>query len=106
KAWKTLRGKATDTQTGVKSVVLKAVEKRGGSWFGYNAATHTWVKAGSKAKAFSRSKAFVLTANAQDQWTARLAMLRQCTLVYKVRASDQVHNLSVTVAHKASLTRA
>src|SRR4051794_1370911 len=106
KAWKTLRGKATDAQTGVKSVRLKAVEKRGGAWFGYNPVTHTWVKAGSKAKAFSRSKAFTLITNAQDQWAAKLAKLRQGTLVYRVRATDQVNNLSVTVAHKARLTRA
>jgi hypothetical protein len=104
KAWKTLRGKATDAQTGVKSVRLKAVEKRGGSWFGYKAATHTWVKARSKAKAFSRAGAFTLKANARHQWTAKVAKLRKGTLVYKVRATDQVHNTS-GVTHKARLTR-
>jgi hypothetical protein len=104
-AWKTLRGKATDAETGVKSVWLKAVEKRGTSWFGYNAATHKWVKSASKAKAFSRAKAFTRTTNAQDQWTAKLAKLRKGTLVYKVRATDHVKNRSTTVTHKADLTK-
>src|SRR5207342_996651 len=58
KAWKTLRGKATDAGTGVKSVWLKAVEKRKAGWFGYNAATHTWVKAATKTKAFKKAKPF------------------------------------------------
>ena len=104
KAWKTLRGKATDAQTGVKRVWLKAVEKRHGSWFGYNAVTHRWSKAATKAKAFSRTKAFTRTTNAQHQWAAKLTKLRQGTLVYKVWATDAVKNRSATVTHKASLS--
>lgn len=105
KAWKTLRGKATDAQTGVKSVWLKAVEKRGAAWFGYNANTHVWVKAASKAKAFKKAKAFHRTTNAQHQWKAKLAKLRAGTLVYKVRATDQVGNRSKTLTHTAKLTK-
>jgi hypothetical protein len=105
KAWKTLRGKATDAETGVKSVWLKAVEKRGAAWYGYNATTHTWVKAKSKAKAFGKAKAFTLTTNVQHQWSAKLAKLRKGTLVYKVRATDQVNNVSATVTHTARLTK-
>ena len=105
KAWKTLHGKATDAQTGVKSVWLKAVEKRGGSWFGYNAVRHAWVKAATKAKAFSRGKAFTLATNARHRWAAKLSKLRKGTLVYKVRATDQVKNRSATVTHRASLSR-
>jgi hypothetical protein len=105
KAWRTLRGKATDTGTGVKSVRLKAVEKRGGTWFGYNAVKGSWVKAGDRAKAFTRSKASTLTTNARHRWAAKLIKLRKGTLVYKVRAADQVHNRSVTMTHKTTLTR-
>lgn len=105
RAWKTLRGKATDTQTGVKRVWLKAVEKRGGTWFGYNAATHTWLKAATKAKAFSRSKAFRLKTDDRHRWAAKLAKLRKGILVYKVRAIDQVKNRSVTLTHRARLTK-
>jgi hypothetical protein len=105
RAWRTLRGKATDAETAVATVTLRAVEKRGGSWFGYNAAGHRWVKAGSKAKAFSRATPFVLTTDARHRWAARLARLRKGTLVYKVRATDVAGNRSATVTHRATLTR-
>ncbi len=105
KAWKTLRGKATDAGTGVKSVWLKAVEKRKAGWFGYNAATHTWVKAATKTKAFKKAKPFTRTTNAQHRWTAKLAKLAKGTLVYKVRATDMVGNRSATVTRTAKLTK-
>lgn len=105
RAWKVLRGKATDAQTGVKSVWVKAVEKRGTAWFGYNATTHAWVKAVSKRKAFAKAHAFSLTTNTRHRWSARLAKLRRGTLVYKVRATDNVGNRSATLTHKATLTK-
>jgi hypothetical protein len=105
KAWRTLRGKATDAGTGVKSVWLKAVEKRGAAWYGYNATTHAWAKAKTKTKAFSKAKAFSLTTNARHQWAAKLVKLRKGTLVYKVRATDQVNNTSAILTRTARLTR-
>jgi hypothetical protein len=106
KAWRTLRGKATDRAgTGVKSVWLKAVEKRRAGWFGYNAATHTWAKAATKTKAFKKAKPFTRTTNAQHRWTAKLAKLAKGTLVYKVRATDMVGNRSATVTRTAKLTK-
>jgi 5'-nucleotidase len=103
-AWKTVRGKATDAQTGVKSVWLKAVEKRGAAWYGYNATTHAWVKAASKAKAFKKAKAFNRTTNDLGRWTAKLGHLKKGTLVLKVRATDHVHNRS-TLTRQATLTK-
>jgi hypothetical protein len=105
KAWKTLRGTATDAETGVKSVWLKAVEKRRAGWFGYNAATHTWVKTATKTKAFKKAKPFHRTTNAQHRWTAKLAKLAKGTLVYKVHATDMVGNRSATVTRTAKLTK-
>jgi hypothetical protein len=106
KAWTTLKGKATDTAgTGVKIVKLNAVEKRGTKWFGYRPATKTWVKAGTKAKAFARSRAFRLTTGTRHLWSAHLAGLRKGTLVYKVSAVDMVNNASKTITHKATLTK-
>jgi hypothetical protein len=104
-AWKTLRGTATDAGTGVKSVSLKAVEKRGRAWYGYHAKTHRWVKAATKAKAFAKSTKVTAKVGAQHAWAAKLAHLHQGTLVYKVWATDQVTNRSATVTHHASLTR-
>ncbi len=106
KAWTTLRGKATDTNgSGVKVVSLRAVEKRGTVWYGYQATTKRWVKAATMAKAFAKSRAFSLTTSATHAWSGKLAGLRKGTLVYKVRANDNVGNLSALVTHKASLTQ-
>jgi hypothetical protein len=104
KAWKTLHGKATDAGTGVKSVSVKAVEKRGRTWYAYNAATTTWVKAATKAKALAKTKAIVSTPNARHRWSAKLVGLRKGTLIVKVRATDHVKNRSVVLSRKASLT--
>jgi hypothetical protein len=106
KAWRTLKGKATDTAgTGVKNVSLRAVEKRGTTWFGYRPATRTWVKAATKAGALKRSRAFTLTTGAHHRWSAHLTGLRKGTLVYKVSAVDRVHNASKKLSHRASLTK-
>jgi hypothetical protein len=100
-----LRGKVTDAGTGVKTVSVKAVEKRGKTWYGYHADIHRWLKAATKAKAFASSKTLTASINAEHRWAATLASLRTGTLVYKVWATDQVANRSVTLAHRASLTR-
>ena len=105
KAWKTLRGTATDAETGVASVWLKAVQKRGAAWYAFKATTHTWVKAATKAKAFTKATAFTRTTDTQHRWTAKLTKLRRGTLVYKVRATDMVGNRSTTLTHSAKLTR-
>jgi hypothetical protein len=106
KAWTTLRGKATDTNgTGVKVVSLRAVEKRGTAWYGYQATTKRWVKAATMAKAFARSRALSLHTSSTNVWAGKLAGLRKGTLVYKVKATDNVGNASAVLTHKASLTR-
>jgi hypothetical protein len=106
KAWKTLKGTATDEPgTGVKRVTLKAVEKRGTHWYGYRPATKTWVRAATKAAAFKKGRAFSLTTTAAHAWSAKLVGLRKGTLVYKVKAVDQVQNSSAKLTHKATLTK-
>jgi hypothetical protein len=105
RAWRTLRGTAVDHQTGVKRVSLKAVEKRHGAWFGYRVASHTWVKAATKSKAFATATSFALTTDSSHRWAAKLVGLARGTLVYKVWAVDQVGNRSATVTHSASLTQ-
>jgi hypothetical protein len=106
RAWKTLRGKATDLQTGVKKVSVRAVEKRGHVWYGYNASTHKWVKASSRVKAYSRSVAFSRSTDDRHRWSAKLARLRKGTLEYRVKAVDRVGNKSGTIVHRAKLTSA
>jgi hypothetical protein len=105
-AWKTLKGTATDTAgSGVKRVSVRAVEKRGTAWYAYRAGTKTWVKAASKAKAFAKSRALSLATTASHGWAGKLSGLREGTLVYKVKATDNVGNASAVVTHKATLTK-
>lgn len=106
RAFTTLKGKATDTGgTGVSKVTVKAIEKRGTAWYGYNATTKRWVKASTKAKAYSRARAAVVSTGARHLWTVKLSGLRKGTLVYKAFAKDLVKNKSATISHKATLTR-
>jgi hypothetical protein len=106
RAWKTLRGTASDTPgVGVKQVSLRAVEKRGTRWYAYKAATKTWVRAATKAKAFAKAGALAMTTSASHGWAGKLVGLKRGTLVYKVSATDQVANVSAVLTHKATLTR-
>jgi hypothetical protein len=106
RAFTTLKGKATDTGgTGVSKVTVKAVEKRGTAWYGYNAKTKRWVKASSKTRAYGRARAAVVSTGARHLWTVKLSGLRKGTLVYKAFARDRVKNKSATISHQATLTR-
>jgi hypothetical protein len=105
KAWKTLRGKATDTQTGVKNVRVRAIEQRGRTWYGYNATTKKWRKARTQAMAWGRSKPFSLKTDAHGLWSAKLVGLQKGNLVYQARAFDRVANHSPLLTQKAKLTR-
>ena len=106
KAWKTLRGTATDAPgTGVKRVSLRAVEKRGTVWYAYKSATKTWVKAATKAKAFAKAGALSMVTTASHAWSGKLVGLRKGVLVYKVTATDQVGNASAALTHKARLSK-
>jgi hypothetical protein len=106
RAWRTLRGKATDTSgTGVNRVSVKAVEKRGSSWFGYRATTKSWVKASTKSKALSRAVPFSRTTDASHRWSAMLRGLTKGTLLVKASATDLVANHSAVVSRTVKLTR-
>lgn len=103
RAWRTLRGTATDAGTGVRTVSLKAVEKRAGHWYGYNAVTRAWVRATSRTKAFAKARAFRRRPDSLGRWSASLAGLAKGTLVLRVWAVDQVGNRSATLTRQASL---
>jgi hypothetical protein len=106
RAWKTLRGKATDAAgTGVKNVTLRAIEKRGTRWFAYKTTTRTWVRATTKAKAFAKSGTLTMGTNLRHRWVGKLVGLRKGTLVYKVRATDNVGNVSAALTRSAKLTK-
>ena len=104
-SWKKLSGTATDDKgTGVASVSVAAIEKRATGWYFFKATTKTWSKAATKAKAWKRAKAAVLTPTAKGAWTTRLTGLRKGTLFTKVTATDLAGNTSRPTATKAVLT--
>ena len=53
-SWATVKGKASDTGTGVRNIALTAIEKRGKTWYYYNGSS--WVKASSAAVAGKKAK--------------------------------------------------
>ncbi len=105
--WATVRGTATDAGgTGVGSAVIRAVEKRGTSWYAYKSAKQKWVKAGStKAAALAKAPWFAATVAPAGAWTAPLAGLKPGVLVVQARATDLVANMSATASKKQRLTR-
>jgi hypothetical protein len=103
-SWRTLKGRAADAQTGVRNVVLNAIEKRGRVWYAYKANTRSWVKAKSKSAAWKRSVAASVRPT-KGNWSVKLANLRTGRLLYKARAFDNRNNASLWVTKTARLTR-
>ena len=105
RAWKTLRGTATDAGVGVRGVQLKAIEKRGTAWYAYRATTRTWVKVGPKAGALRKATVMTVKPTATNTWSVGLARLTKGTLVYKTRGVDNLGNVSLWLTKKAVLTK-
>ena len=105
RAWQTVRGTAVDAGVGVRNVLVKAVEKRGASWYAFKAATRTWVKDGvTKRAALTKATWVGVMPTAAGAWAVRLGKLTKGTLVVQARAFDQRGNASTLVVKKASLT--
>jgi PKD domain-containing protein len=104
-SWKRVLGTATDAQgTGVAGASVLAIEKRGAAWWFYKATAKTWVKAATKAKAWTRAKAAVATVDAKGHWAVRLSGLKKGTLLVKATATDRAGNVSKPASAKAVLT--
>ena len=104
--WNTLRGRLDDRPgVGAKAVTVKVAELRRGSWYGYRAATHTWVKTANKRAALRKA-----TGTARPTLTHRWAMpvtgLRPGTLVIKYRGADLLLNRTPWLTYQQRLTRA
>lgn len=105
-SWRTVKATVTDLAgTGVAGASVKAVEKRGSAWYAYLAASRTWVKKGTKAKALTSATYGAMTSAPRHRWVGTLAHLKVGTLVYKVTSVDKVGNRTSPVSHKAVLTR-
>ena len=104
-SWKKLAGVATDDQgTGVVSVAVLAIEKRTSGWYFFKATSKTWLQAATKAKAWKRAKAAVVTPTAKGAWVVRLSGLKKGTLIAKATATDLAGNVSTPVPVRAVLT--
>jgi hypothetical protein len=103
RSWKVLRGTAADGQTAVRSVRVKAVEKRGAAYYAYVPATGAWVRAGRKARAIA--KAGYVQVATSGPWSVRLPKLTKGVLLYRVEAVDALGNVSAVAKHRQRLTR-
>jgi PKD repeat protein len=104
RAWRVLRGSAVDAGSGVRSVTLRLVEKRGRTWYAYRATTKSWVSARTQAAALKRSRQAVLTP-ATSTWSYTVQGLRKGYLVVKVAGTDNAGNASSTRTYTQRLTR-
>jgi hypothetical protein len=105
RAWKPIRGKASDAGTGVRNVKVRIAEKRNGHWYSYLAPSRTWVKGGStQASALKRSRGAKVVPT-DGVWRYRVSGLRKGTLVVKVRGTDNLGNRSRARTYGQLLTR-
>jgi hypothetical protein len=105
-AWRRLTGRVGDAGTGVSFVHVRAIERRGHTWYFYRPATHKWSKAPSRAAALRRSRAGAAVLVGSGRWTFSLPGIRQGTLVVRVVAGDHVRNTSRVLTWSQRLTRA
>ncbi len=104
RSWRTVKGTAKDAGVGTASVALLAIQKRGATWFAYASTSKTWVKAGTKGKAWKRAVAVAGTMD-KSSWTARISGLRKGKILLRASATDHVNNVSRVAAKAARLTR-
>jgi PKD repeat protein len=108
-AWRVLKGRDSDGQSGVAWVHVAAIEKRGGAWYAYRPATHSWVKAGSRAAAVRKSRAgravLARAGVGAGPWTFHLSGVRKGVLVLRVVAADRSGNRSRPLSYSQRLTR-
>jgi hypothetical protein len=104
-AWRTLRGRVSDAGTGVSFVNVRVVEKRRGAWYAYRPASHTWVKAATRAAALRKSRAGRALIGGTTQWSLRLVGAHKGTLLVRLVAGDHVGNTSRLLTYSQRLTR-
>lgn len=107
-AWRVLKGRDSDTVSGVAWVHVSAIERRGRVWYAYRAGTHSWVKARSRAAALRKSRAgraVLAGRGGGTRWTFHLPGVRKGVLVVGVIAGDHGGNKSRRVIYLQQLTR-
>jgi hypothetical protein len=106
RSWAALAGKAVDAGVGVRYVQVRAIEKRGSSWYAYRPALKKWVNGGSTAAAAWKLAGTARVApNSAGVWKSKLGGLRRGTLVVRYNAVDKVANSSKWLVRKQLLVR-
>ncbi|GGD25665.1 DUF11 domain-containing protein [Nocardioides daphniae] len=93
-AWATVNGVASDSDSGVAGVSLRAVQKRGKHWYAFNG--RGWSRQKTRAAAESRAKALPATLKG-TRWAVKLKGLRAGTLVLNAVAHDRSGNRATKV---------
>ena len=104
RSWRTVRGTAKDAGVGTASVAVLAIQKRGATWFAYNALTKKWAGVGTKTRAWKRAKAIAGSLD-RSAWKVRVTGLRKGRLELRASALDNVGNASRRVSTSARLTK-
>jgi PKD repeat protein len=103
-ARETLQGRAADVGTGVRSVRLRLVEKRGKVWYAYVAGSESWVRAGSHTAALAKST-LVHVVPTDHQWSYKVGSLSKGLLEIRLNARDHVGNTSSVRLYRSRLTQ-
>ena len=90
-AFRVLRGRVHDGQSGAARVLVKAVERRHGHWYAYQPARGRWVRAPHRAVALHRA-GWMRIAPRGDRWSHRIGGLRRGMLVLRLTARDHAGN--------------
>ncbi|MCW2754373.1 MAG: 5-nucleotidase protein [Marmoricola sp.] len=96
-SWRVIRGKATDSGTGVQAAAVRLVEKRGTIWYAYDFAHKKWLRGwASMTRTLNRTKAepAFLHVTAAGAWrTPFIRGLTRGTLHVEALAIDGVFNV-------------
>jgi hypothetical protein len=104
-SWKLLKGKATDAGTGVASVTVRAVQKRGTRYYAYRPATKRWVRAGTSLAVALQKARPARAVLAGSGWSAGLSRVGLGTLVYQAAGVDKVGNKAKALTYRQKVTR-
>ncbi|MEU4217068.1 hypothetical protein [Actinoplanes sp. NPDC026623] len=103
RSWATVRGTSSDAASGVRSVSLTAIEKRGSSWYYYTGSA--WKKATSSATAAKKAKILTRTPSSSGAWSTKIKSLAKGTVRFTYSAVDRAGNRSAAKRLDQKLTR-
>jgi hypothetical protein len=102
--WRKIHGTAVDGQTGVDTVLVMLVQKRGAYWYVYNFHKHVWLKGRTgqiATLAHTKARPAILSTDSLDQWhTGRIRGLKTGKIVVRAAAFDNSINLGMAIVRQ------